>query len=87
LWYLTINILLFAMMGIDKYKAKHHKWRIPEKTLLISALMGGFLGGFAGMYVFRHKTQKIYFHVIFTFATIIHFTALILLLYKGGFNL
>jgi uncharacterized membrane protein YsdA (DUF1294 family) len=72
------------MMGIDKYKAKHHKWRISEATLLTTALIGGFLGGFSGMHLFKHKTKKVYFHVVFTLATLIHFAVLILLLYKGG---
>lgn len=46
----------FVMCGIDKYKAKRNKWRIPEKTLLIMAAAGGSLGLLAGMYIFRHKT-------------------------------
>ena len=44
-------------MGIDKYKAIHHKWRISEKTLFVSALLLGSVGSIAGMYVFRHKTK------------------------------
>lgn len=58
LTYLTIiNIIGFFSMGIDKYKAVHHKWRIPEKTLFIIALMGGSAGSIAGMQLFRHKTK------------------------------
>ena len=44
-------------MGIDKYKAKHHKWRISEKTLFVSAILLGSVGAIVGMYVFRHKTK------------------------------
>jgi len=56
--YLTaINILLFALMGIDKYKAKRGLWRIPEKTLFLTAILGGSVGGILGMRVFRHKTR------------------------------
>lgn len=56
--YLTaINILLFALMGIDKYKAKRGLWRIPEKTLFGLAIAGGSVGGILGMRVFRHKTR------------------------------
>ena len=47
---------LFALMGIDKYKARHDLWRIRESTLFACALIGGSLGGVLGMRVFHHKT-------------------------------
>ncbi len=53
----VINVVLFTMMGIDKRKAVKGKWRIPEKTLFLLAVMGGSVGGILGMYVFRHKTK------------------------------
>ena len=57
----VMNLLAFALMGIDKMKAKRGSWRIPEKTLfLVTALFGG-LGGTLGMKVFRHKTKHWYF--------------------------
>ena len=56
--YLTaINILLFTLMGIDKYKAKRGLWRIPERTLFLTAALGGSMGGILGMKTFRHKTR------------------------------
>ena len=55
---LFINIFTFCVYGIDKWKAKKHAWRIPEKTLLILALIGGNAGAIAGMMLFRHKTRK-----------------------------
>lgn len=58
---LVMNLAAFALMGIDKAKAKAGAWRIPEKTLfLVTALFGG-LGGTLGMNVFRHKTKHWYF--------------------------
>jgi len=54
---LVINLALFAVMGIDKYKARKGLWRIPEKTLFALALIGGSIGGILGMKVFRHKTK------------------------------
>ena len=54
----VINILAFALWGIDKEKAKKGKWRISESLLLSLALFGGGLGALLGMLVFRHKTQK-----------------------------
>lgn len=56
-----MNLVGFALMGIDKYKAKKHLWRIPEKTLFLSSVLGGSIGTLAGMYVFRHKTKHWYF--------------------------
>lgn len=54
----VINILAFAVYGIDKNKAEKHKWRIPEAVLITLAVLGGTVGAFAGMLVFHHKTNK-----------------------------
>ncbi|MBQ9047312.1 MAG: DUF1294 domain-containing protein [Solobacterium sp.] len=59
LYYLVIaNLLSFAMFGMDKRKAKKGKWRIPEKRLMLSALIGGSIGALCGMKLFHHKTLK-----------------------------
>ena len=58
---LIINLFGILIMYIDKRKAKKGRWRIPEKTLLIVALLGGSIGTMLGMYWFRHKTQKLKF--------------------------
>ena len=60
-WLLLVNVVGFALMGIDKWKAKRGAWRIPEKQLFAPALLGGTLGVIAGMRVFRHKTRHWYF--------------------------
>ena len=52
-----INVLGFVLMGIDKQKARHKKWRIPEKTLFLAAILGGSIGSILGMQIFRHKTR------------------------------
>lgn len=56
IYLLAINIIGFLSMAIDKFKAKHSMWRIPEKTLLVIPLLGGSVGSLIGMYTFRHKT-------------------------------
>jgi len=53
-------------MLIDKQKAKKGSWRIPEKTLFLLTLLGGGIGTITGMYLFRHKTRKLYFTVRFS---------------------
>ncbi len=73
LYLVVINIAAFAMMGIDKKRAKKHKWRIPETRLFASALMGGGLGAVTGMYFFRHKTKHWYFVVGMPLIMILNF--------------
>lgn len=53
---LLVNILTFALFGIDKWKARNHRYRIPEATLLGAAVLGGSIGGICGMDFFHHKT-------------------------------
>ena len=65
---LSINLILFFTMGFDKHCATKQKWRVPEATLFILALLGGSIGGFISMKLFHHKTKKWYFYVIFTLA-------------------
>ena len=57
----VINLIGFFAMFLDKQKAKRGKWRIPEKTLFLLAIIGGSLGTTLGMHVFRHKTKHWYF--------------------------
>jgi uncharacterized membrane protein YsdA (DUF1294 family) len=54
---LTVNAAAFLLMLIDKEKAKKRKYRIPEDTLMGIAMLGGSLGAWFGMQVFRHKTK------------------------------
>ena len=54
---LGINAVTFIVYGIDKYKAKKARWRIPEATLLLLAVLGGSIGAWMGMKVWHHKTM------------------------------
>jgi len=58
------NFVSFCMYGIDKAKARRGEWRISEKALLIAAALFGGVGAFAGMHVFRHKTQHLKFNIL-----------------------
>lgn len=60
---LTLNLLTFIIYGIDKFKAKKAKWRIPESTLLLLAVIGGSIGAWLGLQVWRHKTQHKKFYI------------------------
>ena len=63
LYLLLINAVGFALMLIDKWKAKHNRWRIKEATLMTVAALGGSVGSLLGMYTVRHKTKHIKFTV------------------------
>ena len=56
-----INIIGFALMGIDKKRAIRGAWRISEASLFLTAFLGGALGCTLGMRHFRHKTKHWYF--------------------------
>ncbi len=57
IYLITINVVTFFLYGIDKWKAKRSKWRIPEATLLGLAVIGGSIGAWLGMKVWHHKTM------------------------------
>ena len=60
---IIINFLGLLLMGIDKRKAVKNHWRIPERTLFVVSLLGGSIGSFVGMYLFRHKTKHLRFTI------------------------
>ena len=61
---IIINLFTFILYGVDKYKAKRDKYRIPEARLIFFAFIGGALGAFIGMKMFHHKTLKLKFKVV-----------------------
>lgn len=58
---LLINAAAFLLMLADKHKARKKRWRIPESTLLFTAVAGGSIGALLGMYLCRHKTRHLKF--------------------------
>ena len=59
-----INLITFALYGIDKRKAVKNQWRIRERTLLLLAAAGGAFGAWMGMKVFHHKTKQRKFTIL-----------------------
>ena len=80
IYFVIINIVGFALMGIDKRKAIKRTFRIPEATLFIVALIGGSIGSILGMQVFRHKTRHWYFAFGMPAILVIQIVLLVLLL-------
>lgn len=60
---LGINAMTFALYGIDKLRSKKGWWRIPEKTLLMLAAIGGSMGALCGIRLFHHKTKHKKFYL------------------------
>jgi uncharacterized membrane protein YsdA (DUF1294 family) len=79
---LSWNLLVFIMFGIDKYKAAKGRWRISEKTLLLSSLFMGIIGGLLGMSVFRHKTKHLKFKLLMPLAFIVNIALVYLIFNK-----
>ena len=82
IYLVVINIIGFIAMGVDKWKAKNNEWRIPEKSLFMITALGGGIGTIAGMYTFRHKTQKPQFTVGMPAILILEIILVIYLLIK-----
>lgn len=79
---ITMNVLGFLFMGLDKWKAKKRAWRIPEATLLLIAALGGAIGSIIGMHLFHHKTRHWYFLYGIPVMLVIHIL-LALFIWKG----
>jgi uncharacterized membrane protein YsdA (DUF1294 family) len=57
IYLVVVNVTTFVVYGIDKLKARRGRWRVPEATLLTLAAVGGSIGAWCGMRVWRHKTR------------------------------
>ncbi len=78
----VMSLITFAVFGLDKIKAKTNSWRIRERTLFILAILGGGIGAFLGMQIFRHKTQHRQFVIGIPVIMIIQIILLVVLWMK-----
>lgn len=69
---IVINLITCILYGVDKLKAMAGGWRTPEKVLLGFAFIGGSVGAFAGMQIFRHKTRHLKFRILVPLCLILH---------------
>ena len=76
---LLVNLLAFALYGLDKRKAKKKKFRIPERALLWMARIGGGVGSWIGIMLFHHKTKHTKFKVLVPLWTVIWLVGIICL--------
>lgn len=85
----VMSVIAFLMMGVDKLAAKLDKRRIPERTLMGTAALGGSAGAWLGMLLFRHKTKHRLFTLGIPALLCLHVVLLAVLLYLqtgGGFE-
>lgn len=76
-YFVATSILAFAMMYLDKKQAQRQGQRIPEKNLWTAAILGGGIGAYLGMVVFRHKTRRTNFRIGFLLLAMIDAALLI----------
>ena len=79
LYYIAVNAAAFIMYGADKFFAKKGMRRIPEKTLILIAALGGAFGAYAGMQLFRHKTKHAKFNISVPVLMAVHLGMLVYL--------
>lgn len=83
--FLFMNLLTFIFFALDKSRSMHRQWRIPERTLILLSVLGGALGGFLAMQLFRHKTRHKKFRYGVPFFMVLQGTLAILIwLYGHG---
>ena len=80
----VVNLAAFALMGVDKRRAKRGAWRIPERTLFLPAILGGSPGAILGMQMFRHKTRHRQFMIGMPLILLVQLVIVGLLIWKGG---
>jgi len=71
-WLISWSVATFIVYGLDKGMAKARFLRAPEIVLHIAALVGGFAGGWLGMFIWWHKVRKPVFWVVLSICTVLH---------------
>ena len=82
IWLGFASVITFILYGVDKALARAGGRRVPEAVLHGWSLAGGFIGGWAGRYVFRHKTRKGIFTLVLAAGTLVHLGLLYLSLFR-----
>ncbi|KLG14090.1 cyanate transporter [Enterobacter cloacae subsp. cloacae] len=85
IWFLLINVLTMVLYGADKMAARKGMHRIPEVTLLVFGVVGGWPGAIMGQQFFRHKTQKQPFKTYFLMTVVVSILAMMALYHIYSF--
>ncbi len=81
---LVMGFATFALYGLDKRRAGTQQRRFRERTLLLLCFAGGWLGGYIGQRVYRHKTRKFSYQLLFWTITIVHLTLVVAIMIRFG---
>ena len=82
--YGLVSVVTFCLYWSDKRKAQSDSWRTPEKILHAMELAGGWPGALVAQQVFRHKTRKVSYQVVFWLIVLLHQVFWIDQLFLGG---
>jgi len=74
-WTLLFSAINFILCGWDKRQAIKDRWRVPEKRLHLIELLGGWPGSWLAQRLFRHKTVKSSYRIIFGLIVLVHLSA------------
>lgn len=85
-WLISATPVTVVLFGWDKVVAKLGWRRVPERTLLLMNLVGGFIGGWVGQFLFRHKTRKWTFWLVLGLSTLLHATIFWFIWQDTGFR-
>ncbi|QDC44116.1 DUF1294 domain-containing protein [Methylophilus medardicus] len=75
-FYLLLNLITIIVYYLDKRAARQKERRVSETTLHLLALLGGWPGAIVAQQLFRHKTQKRVFKVVFWLTVLLHCAAI-----------
>ena len=78
------NVLVFIFYAVDKYKAVHHLWRIPEKVLILQSILAGGVGAVLAGQIVHHKTRKWYFWVAWCLGLVVDIALVLAILTLGA---
>lgn len=81
---IIVNLIAFVLYGIDKKRSIRNEHRIKESALLWIARLGGAIGAWAGIKLFRHKTKHTKFRIIVPLWIVIWIVAVVLAVMKLG---
>lgn len=84
LYLVAVNLVTFFIYGIDKFKSKRAKWRVPEATLLGLAAVGGGIGAWLGMKLWHHKTLHKKFRYGIPLILIVQIAIVLLIVWGRG---
>ena len=86
IYLVAVNVITFFLYGIDKWKARRSKWRIPEATILGLAVIGGSLGAWLGMRMWHHKTMHKKFQLGIPLIIVVQIALVIWIISKSYFQ-